>query len=123
MKYLITSFFVLTTMALTGQEIQYVSETFRGTRVINGQSVATLKEGEMDYIISHRFGRLNGGFYELFGLDQASMRMGTDGMNAGTACGQRLPIVLNTRPQRGNDANSGYCDQRCFHDAVPVLTI
>jgi hypothetical protein len=28
--------------------------------------------------IGHRFGKINGGFYEFFGLDQASMRLGFD---------------------------------------------
>jgi len=57
---------------------QYVSRTFRGTRVINGHSVEMLREGELDFLISHRFGRLNGGFYELFGLDQATIRFGLE---------------------------------------------
>lgn len=57
---------------------QYVSDMFRGTRIVNGHSVETLQEGEMEMIIGHRFGRLNGGFYELFGLDQANTRLGLD---------------------------------------------
>ncbi len=32
----------------------------------------------LDFRISHRFGYVNGGWYELWGLDQASMRMGFD---------------------------------------------
>ena len=62
---------------LQGQ-VNYAYETFRGTRVINGHSVETLKEGELDFLISHRFGRLNGGLYELFGLDQATIRLGLE---------------------------------------------
>ncbi len=58
------------------QNKEYVYQTFRGTRLINGHSIETQKEGELELIISHRFGRLNGGAYELFGLDQASMRLG-----------------------------------------------
>ena len=57
---------------------QYAHNLFRGTRIINGHSVETLKEGEMEMIIGHRFGRLNGGAYELFGIDQASIRLGLD---------------------------------------------
>ena len=57
---------------------QYATNLFRGTRVINGHSVETLNEGEMEMLISHRFGRINGGGYELFGLDQASIRIGFD---------------------------------------------
>ncbi len=50
--------------------------TFKSTRIINGQSVETVKRNHLDFRISHRFGRLNSGAYELFGLDQASMRLG-----------------------------------------------
>jgi hypothetical protein len=35
-----------------------------------------MKRNHLDFRISHRFGRLNSGAYELFGLDQAVMRMG-----------------------------------------------
>ncbi len=51
---------------------------FNDTRVINGQSVETSFKGDMKFIISHRFGGLNGGFYELFGLDQSTIRIGLD---------------------------------------------
>lgn len=53
-----------------------VEATFKGTRLINGHSVETRKTGAMDFIISHRFGTLDGGFYELFGLDNAQVRFG-----------------------------------------------
>jgi hypothetical protein len=55
-----------------------VSETFDDTRVVNGHSVETNKEGSMKFIIAHRFGLLNGGLYQLFGLDQSTIRMGFD---------------------------------------------
>src|SRR6185295_8548596 len=35
-------------------------------------------KGVLDVKISHRFGTLNKGSYELFGLDNATMRMGLD---------------------------------------------
>lgn len=52
--------------------------TFKGTRVINGHSVETRKKGVLDFIISHRFGTLDGGSYELWGLDQADIRIGLE---------------------------------------------
>lgn len=55
-----------------------VEATFKGTRLINGHSVETRKKGVMDFIISHRFGTLNGGTYELYGLDNASIRFGLE---------------------------------------------
>ena len=51
---------------------------FPGTRLINGHSLETNREGELEMLISHRFGRVNAGAYELFGLDQASIRLGLE---------------------------------------------
>jgi hypothetical protein len=53
-----------------------VAATFKSTRVVNGHSVETMKKKHLDFRISHRFGRLNSGAYQFFGLDQATMRMG-----------------------------------------------
>jgi hypothetical protein len=55
-----------------------VSDVFRDTRVVNGQSVRTNEEGVMKFIITHRFGTLNSGKNNLFGLDEAKMRIGLD---------------------------------------------
>jgi len=55
---------------------EYVQATFKGTRVINGQSVETPGAGTMVFLISHRFGTLNSGAYNFFGLDQATIRLG-----------------------------------------------
>jgi hypothetical protein len=57
---------------------ELVSETFDDTRVVNGHSVETSKEGSMKFIIAHRFGLINGGLYELYGLDQSTIRLGFD---------------------------------------------
>ena len=65
-------------ISLNAVSQDFVSETFEDTRVVNGHSIETNKEGSMKFIISHRFGMLNGGLYELFGLDQSTIRMGFD---------------------------------------------
>jgi hypothetical protein len=59
-------------------EVEYIEQTFKGTRVINGQSVETKGQGELEFIFAHRFGPMNGGLYELFGLDQAYVRLGLE---------------------------------------------
>lgn len=59
-------------------EKQYVTNAFKATRVINGHAMEHLAAGVLDFRISHRFGRLNGGAYELYGLDQATIRLGLD---------------------------------------------
>ncbi|MEQ8625313.1 MAG: DUF5777 family beta-barrel protein [Vicingaceae bacterium] len=52
--------------------------TFKDTRIINGQSVESNQEGQLKFLISHRFGSISGGIDEFFGLDQASIRLGLD---------------------------------------------
>ena len=56
----------------------YTTATFKTTRLINGHSVENVGRGVLDVRISHRFGTLNKGAYELWGLDNATMRMGFD---------------------------------------------
>jgi hypothetical protein len=58
--------------------IDYATAGFKTTRIINGHSFEMNSEGVLDFKISHRFGRINGGAYELFGLDAASIRIGLD---------------------------------------------
>jgi len=55
-----------------------VNSVFQGTRLVNGQSTNLSQDGELDLLIQHRFGDISGGFYDLFGLDLASMRLGFD---------------------------------------------
>ena len=54
----------------------YVAYTFKTTRVINGQSIETVKRNELDFRVSHRFGDVAGSpndhIHSLFGFDQAS---------------------------------------------------
>jgi len=59
-------------------ETEYIEQTFKGTRLVNGQSVETKGQGELEFIFAHRFGQLNGGPYDLFGLDQAYVRIGLE---------------------------------------------
>lgn len=60
------------------ETIDYTTATFKTTRIINGQSVENVAPGVLDFRISHRFGYISGGAYELWGLDEASMRLGLD---------------------------------------------
>jgi len=61
---------------LEQNKTSYVAATFKGTRIVNGHSVETRKKGSFEFLISHRFGRLNSGLYELFGLDNSNIRFG-----------------------------------------------
>lgn len=53
----------------------YSAATFKGTRIINGHSVETVGKNNMDFIISHRFGAVNSGANNFFGLDQSQIRL------------------------------------------------
>ena len=57
---------------------EYVTATFKATRVINGQSNEGLGAGVLDFIILHRFGTLDQGVQDFFGLDNANTRIGFD---------------------------------------------
>ena len=60
------------------EETNYVTAAFKTTRVINLHSIENPGSGVLDIKISHRFGFLNGGIYELFGLDASTIRIGGD---------------------------------------------
>ena len=51
-----------------------VTATFKGTRIVNGHSIENKKDKELEFIIAHRFGRVTGGLYDLFGMDNANIR-------------------------------------------------
>lgn len=55
-----------------------VKYAFKSPRVINSHSIEFLNPGTMDLRILHRFGQLDQGYKNFFGLDQASMRLGFD---------------------------------------------
>jgi hypothetical protein len=45
---------------------------------VNGHSIENVGAGILDFRILHRFGQFSDGAYNLFGLDQASIRLGLD---------------------------------------------
>jgi hypothetical protein len=55
-----------------------VKYAFKSPRVIQEHSMEFLNPGTMDFRILHRFGQVNQGYKNFFGLDQASMRMSFD---------------------------------------------
>lgn len=95
-KTILLSFILLTASTIHAQEVdlfkqaedeskkkdaqttEIVTAAFNGTRVINGHSVETTKRGVLDFQIRHRFGFINTGLYDFFGLDNATERMSFD---------------------------------------------
>ncbi|HEY6955948.1 MAG TPA: DUF5777 family beta-barrel protein, partial [Flavisolibacter sp.] len=58
---------------------EFVYNAFKSPRVIMTHSMEMLRPGVLDFRILHRFGRINGGSYEFFGLDgPATVRLGLD---------------------------------------------
>ena len=67
-------------LSLLGEEetTNYTTASFKATRVINLHSLENMAGGELDIRIHHRFGFISGGAYELYGLDDAYIRLGAD---------------------------------------------
>jgi len=91
MKFIFVPFLCLAAFAAGAQDTTMLDEIkdttpssqkvygiFKSTRVINAHSVDMLRKGNLDFRILHRFGFVNNGIKEMFGLDEASMRMGFD---------------------------------------------
>jgi hypothetical protein len=57
----------------TNEETVYTSATFKATRIINGQSVERMKKKQLDIRIHHRFGMLNEGYSNFYGLDESNI--------------------------------------------------
>lgn len=56
----------------------YALGVFKGNKIINGQSTEQPANKTFNFIISHRFGRMNGGWKEFLGLDNATIRIGVE---------------------------------------------
>jgi hypothetical protein len=56
----------------------YTTATFKATRIINGHSVENVAKGVLDFRISHRFGAVNEGAKNFFGLDNAVTKLAFD---------------------------------------------
>jgi hypothetical protein len=56
----------------------YVTGTFKATHIINMQTIEQPARGSLNFLIQHRFGQLNSGAYNFFGLDNATLRLGFD---------------------------------------------
>jgi len=78
-------------------ETEYASYIFKGTKIVNGQSVEITSKNELKFNIQHRFGPINSGFYNLYGLDYAQVRFSFDyGVNNWIAIGIGRSSVSKT---------------------------
>lgn len=56
----------------------YVTGTFKATHIVNMQTIEAPAAGALNFVIQHRFGKVNSGIYDFFGLDNAGWRLGFD---------------------------------------------
>jgi hypothetical protein len=56
----------------------YVTGTFKATHIVNDQTIEQPAKNNLNFVIQHRFGALNSGSYNFFGLDNATLRLGLD---------------------------------------------
>lgn len=64
--------------SMTQEKTTYTTATFKATRIINGHSIERMKAGQLDVRIHHRFGYLNNGISDFFGIDQGTIFLGLD---------------------------------------------
>jgi len=64
-------------MSVNSQKMD-VTGTFKSIYIINTQSVETTAANSLLFSVMHRFGKINDGGYNFFGLDNATMRLGFD---------------------------------------------
>ncbi len=61
-----------------GQQSIYVTGTFKALYVVNMKTIEAPAAGALNVEFQHRFGTINTGFYNLFGLDFATLRLSVD---------------------------------------------
>ena len=59
-------------------QVDKVTGTFKATQIINTPTVEAPPPKSLQFMIMHRFGKLNEGAYALFGLDNATIRFALD---------------------------------------------
>lgn len=70
------------------EETTYTIATFKTTKIVSGNSVEMHPKKDLQFMIAHRFGRLNSGWRNLYGVDNGTIRFGfeyglTDNLNLG----------------------------------------
>ena len=112
---------MLTDSMQENQTTSAVKGTFKGLYITNLKSIESSPRGALNFLVMHRFGRLNDGAYNFFGLDNATIRLGfeygiTDNLAVGigrssynktfdgyfkyrlltqTAASHRMPVTLS----------------------------
>ncbi len=115
-KAIILLSFILLTVQLKAQSLlkdiedsvavkEKITGAFKSTRVINAHSIEMLHKRNLDVRIMHRFGFISSGVKQLYGLDNAAMRISFDyGLTDNTTIGfgrstfrKELDLFVKTR--------------------------
>jgi len=59
-------------------QTEYVQGTFKAMRIVNSHSVELPPKNNIQFVIQHRFGRVDEGWRNFFGIDNADMRIGLE---------------------------------------------
>lgn len=108
-RLFIASFLILALFKVSAQDMDswldnateetsnLTTATFKATRIINGHSIERMKYGQLDFRIHHRFGYLNTGYDNFYGLDQAITFLGLEyGINDRLMAGIGRSAYQNT---------------------------
>ncbi len=57
---------------------EYTKNTFKAVRIVNSHSVELPAKENIQFVIQHRFGRVDEGWRNFFGIDNADMRIGME---------------------------------------------
>jgi hypothetical protein len=100
MKYIYLLIFLIPILSLaqddlfseidTETKVDFKSAAFKGLKIVNFESTKMISKKEMYFVVSHRFGSIETGFKDFFGLDQAVTRLNllyglSDGINIGVS--------------------------------------
>lgn len=71
-------------------EDDYKTAAFKGLKIVNFESTKMVSKKELFFVVAHRFGSIETGFEDFFGLDQAVTRLNfiygiSDGINIGVS--------------------------------------
>ncbi len=69
---------ILADSSAVNKQTTNVKGTFKGTQFINMETIEAPAQGALNFLIMHRFGAINSGAYNFFGLDVATIRFGLD---------------------------------------------
>ena len=112
------------------EKSEFVESAFKGTRVVNAQSLEIPKPKILQFMIQHRFGSIENGFYDLFGMDYATIRFDfhyglTDRLSIGigrSSLDKIYDIFLKTKLIRQTSGTKSFPFSVLFYSDIGIDT-